>query len=346
MHRLLNANKAILADGRFGSTDGGPSSLKEFVRKFPTRFYNAVFTPMGRKNFFYFIKRQRVKLNPDYRQHGTMAYLLKNGNSFVLHRGNQLSELVFLEGAYEPLESQIVSKVVQRNDVVLDCGANVGYFSALLDRLVKPGGQVHSFEPGAGTFTKLEQTKELLHLDRSSLHPLAVGSAVGEIDFWSSTTGSDAQQMTVKCAALGRHLRHEKVAATTLDAFAAELKKQGVDRIAFVKCDIEGAETAMLKGAAGLLRSEHPPIWLIEHNRTALIDQGAASSDLLAHFAGCDIYFVPLCWPPSEMAAPQAAKWNGQPDALPDECNLIVFPTRGVHAQRAAALKQSGLLAC
>jgi FkbM family methyltransferase len=341
----LNANKAILVDGRFVQPDGGASSVREFILKFPTRLYNAIFTPMGRKNLLYFIKRQRVNLNPDYRRDGTLVYLLGSGNSFVLHRGNLLSELVYLEGAYEPLETLIVSRVIQRNDVVLDCGANVGYFTALFDRLVRPDGQVHSFEPGAGTFTKLQRTKELLKLDRSTLHPKAMDSSVGAIDFWSSTSGSDAQQKTINNAALGRHLRHDKVAATTLDAFAAELQVNGVDRIAFVKCDIEGAETAMLKGSKNLLNSENPPIWLIEHNRAALADRGATSADLLAFFAGCEIYFVPICWPPSIMASPKADKWNRVPNALPDECNLIIFPKRGIYAQRANALKEAGLLA-
>jgi FkbM family methyltransferase len=238
----------------------------------------------------------------------------------------------------------IVSKVVQRNDIVVDCGANVGYFTALLDRLVRPGGQVHSFEPGKGTFSKLERTKTLLRLDRSILYPKAVGSSVGEVDFWSSMSGSDAQQKTVRGEVLGRHLRHDKVAATTLDAFVAELPTDDTPRVAFVKCDIEGAETAMLKGAKTLLGSANPPIWLIEHNRPALVDQGATSADLLAFFAGCDVYFVPICWPPSVMASPRASKWSGLADELPDECNLIVLPKRGVHAQRAEALRQTGLL--
>lgn len=343
MHRSLNANKAILADGRFGQTDGGSDSIKEFLRKFPTRLYNAMFTPMGRKNLRYFIKRQRVNVNPDYRKDGTLIYQLENGISFVLHRGNHLSELVYLEGAYEPLETMILSKIIRRNDVVLDCGANVGYFTALLDRLVKPEGQVHSFEPGAGTFSKLQRTKDLLRLDCSRLHPKAVDSSVGEIDFWSSTSGSDAQQMTVN-STLGRSLRHDKVPATTLDAMAAELKSGGVERIAFVKCDIEGAEIEMLKGAQALLKSDHPPIWLIEHNRPALVDHGATSADLLANFAGCEIHFVPICWPPSIMASPKTEKWNGVPGDLPDECNLLVFPNRGIFAERTAALRAAGLL--
>lgn len=346
MNRILNvkADKTLLADGHEVQPFIGAQPFKDLILKLPIKAYNAIFTPMGRKSLYYFLKKCQASLNPDYRREGKLVYQLDNGNGFVLHRGNHLSELVFLEGAYEPLETMIVSKTVRRNDVVLDLGANVGYYTALLDRLVKPDGQVHSFEPGEGTFMKLSDTKKLLKLDRTVLHPKAVGDAVGSIDFWSSTSGSDAQQNTVKNLSLGRYLRHDRVQATTIDAFLAESLTQQAPNIAFVKCDIEGAEPAMLKGAQNLLNSQDPPIWLMEHNRPALVEHGASSSDLLAPFAGYDVYYVQLCWPPSVMASAQAHNWSGIPDELPDECNLIIIPKRGAYAKRADSLRLAKLI--
>ena len=118
-----------------------------------------------------------------------------------------------------------------------------------------------------------------------------------------------------------------------------------MSQISFVKCDIEGAEPAMLQGAEKLLRAENPPVWLIEHNREALAEHGVTSADLLKFFPGCEIYFVPLDWPPSLMSVPQARKWSGLPDQLPDECNLIILPGRGIFAERAGALRSANLLA-
>jgi FkbM family methyltransferase len=344
MHRLLNANKTLLAGGKFGRAESNPASFVAFLRKLPARTFNAMFTPMGRKNLAYSFKRAGLWLDAGYRRDGSTIFQLTNGETFVLHRGNQLSELIYLEGAYEPLETQIVAKAIQPGDVVLDLGANIGYFTALLNSLVQPNGQVHAFEPGRGTFAKLEATRRLLKLARSVLHPEAIGDTIGQIDFWSSTSGSDAQQNTVRNAALGRHLRRDRVDATTLDAFTVELQRQGAPAVAFVKCDIEGAELSMLKGATRLLNSTNPPIWLIEHNRSALADHGATSAHLLQSFGGHDIYFVPICWPPSHMASPQAARWNGVPENLPDECNLVILPCRGTYSTRAAILKHAGLL--
>jgi len=346
LQRSLNVklDKAMLTNGREGQTFAGTGLFIELILKIPMKAYNAAFTPMGRKNLQYLLKKGRVSLIPGYRRDGTLVYSLENGSRFVLQRGNRLSELIFLEGAYEPLETLIVSQSVRAGDVALDIGANVGYYTALLDGLVKPGGQVHSFEPGQGTFATLEETKKLLKLDQAVLHQKAISDSVGHIDFWSSTSGSDAQQSTIKNEGMGQQTRHHRVGATTLDTFAAELNTKGVRNIAFVKCDIEGAEPSMLKGAQNLLGSENPPIWLIEHNRGVLLEHGVSSLDLLSPFSNCDIYFVPSCWPPSIMLSPQADKWSGVPDELPDECNLIILPKRGAYSNRAATLQQAGLI--
>jgi FkbM family methyltransferase len=319
-------------------------SLLNNIPRIPIKVFNAVFTPMGRKSLRNRIKMNRAKRDSGYQKNGTLIYPLNNDRRFVLHRENQLSELIYLEGAYEPLETLIVSQAVRAGDVVLDIGANVGYFTALLDALVKPGGQVHSFEPGSGTFTHLQETKRLLELDRTVLHQKAISDSTGHIDFWVSTSGSDAQQSTVKVAALGQQIRQHRVEATTLDAFVMELYAKGVRGIAFVKCDIEGAELSMIKGAQSLITSKNPPVWMIEHNRAALLEHGNSSRDLVSPFAGSDIFHVPLSWPPSIMASRQASKWSGVPDELPDECNLIIVPKRGDYADRAVELRQAGLI--
>ncbi len=344
MERFIELNRELFTTTSESQFLIRTRALLELILELPIKLYNTLFTPMGRKALWYFLRKTQANLSQCYRKDGTLVYSLGQRQRFVLHRGNRLSELVFLEKAYEPLETLIVSKVVRRDDVVLDLGANVGYFTALLDKLVKPGGEVHSFEPGQGTFARLEETKALLKLEQTILHQKAVGESVGHIDFWLSTCGWDAQQNTVKNRALGKQTRHSVVEVTTLDAFVEELQPEASQGVAFVKCDIEGAEPKMLRGAQHLLNSEDPPIWLIEHNREALSEHGATSEDLLSPFGNFDVYFVSMCWPPSIMASPQASKWSGVPADLPDECNLIILPRQGAYSKRTAALQQAGLI--
>jgi FkbM family methyltransferase len=58
-----------------------------------------------------------------------------------------------------------------------------------------------------------------------------------------------------------RQVGSTTVPTTTLDDYAA---KMGVDRVDFIKMDIEGAELHALRGAARLLSSRPPPVLLIE----------------------------------------------------------------------------------
>jgi len=221
----------------------------------------------------------------------------------------------------------------------------VGYYTALLEGLVRPNGAVHSFEPGEGTFQRLKDTKKLLGLDRAFLHRKAISDRVGQIEFWMSDSGLDGQQSTQKNAGLGQQARRTRVEATTLDAFVAELETNGIKDIAFVKCDIEGAELSMLKGAQAILNAKNPPVWLIEHNRKVLWAHGANTADLLSFFSNADVFFVPVCWPPSRSPTTKVTRWNGVAEELPDECNLFAFPRRGLFAARIEMLQRAALIA-
>jgi ubiquinone/menaquinone biosynthesis C-methylase UbiE len=47
---------------------------------------------------------------------------------------------------FEPFETKIVNKLIHEGDVVLDIGANVGYYSLLFSKLVGNRGKVYAFD--------------------------------------------------------------------------------------------------------------------------------------------------------------------------------------------------------
>jgi hypothetical protein len=52
-------------------------------------------------------------------------------------------------GVYEPEETELIKKLVKPNDVCIDVGANVGYFTVLMAKL---GAYVYAFEPEPSNF--------------------------------------------------------------------------------------------------------------------------------------------------------------------------------------------------
>ncbi len=58
---------------------------------------------------------------------------------------------------YEPMETGIFLKDVRTGGVVLDIGANIGYYTLIAARLVGPAGRVYAFEPDPENFKLLKK---------------------------------------------------------------------------------------------------------------------------------------------------------------------------------------------
>jgi FkbM family methyltransferase len=156
-------------------------------------------------------------------------------------------------GAYEDELTQAFLRLVQPNQVVVDIGMHVGYFSVLFAQLVGGGGQVHSFEP-------TPSTRELARgnvgrFPQVTVHPYAV---------WSSRQTMTFNDYGIQLMGYNSFTRARldagikgtpfQVQTTTLDDLRRSLDRP----IALVKIDAESAEKEILIGAKELLHSDRP----------------------------------------------------------------------------------------
>jgi FkbM family methyltransferase len=127
---------------------------------------------------------------------------------------------------------------------VVDIGANLGIVTVILSRRFHDR-PVHSIEPNPYTIDALRANVVLNGCGNVDVHQLAIAGHDGEVTFeahptnratTSITTGAAEHPVTVPCA--------------TLDTFA---EKSGLDRLAFLKVDVEGYETVVFEGAKKLL---------------------------------------------------------------------------------------------
>ena len=200
---------------------------------------------------------------------------------------DQISRALFVSGSYEPNTLRLLRKLLQPGDVFLDVGANAGVFSLVAARCVGAEGHVYSFEPSEREHTRLCDAIQLNHLE-GIIRPIrsAVGAHTGsetlrvaaEPYTGHNTLGSRFSYEGVETS------RMESIEMTTLDEFA---RRHELARIDLIKLDIEGAESAALAGAAGILR-RHRPVLVIEVFSRSLASFGASVAEIQEHLRHAD----------------------------------------------------------
>jgi FkbM family methyltransferase len=196
-------------------------------------------------------------------------------------------------------EKRLYLSLIRRGDVVLDIGANVGYFTMLFSDLVGKKGEVHAFEPIPGTFRELSRNMRRFPGYRNVyLNCAALGDKSNRTKMF--LPGSDAGQAALVChrdgSWEGASISPIDVEMIRLDEYAVHLP-----RMDFVKCDVEGAELLVLLGGQSTLRRLHPRL-LLEVNNCWMRSFDLASEDLFSflrqlgysHFYGVGPQLAPL----------------------------------------------------
>jgi FkbM family methyltransferase len=131
-------------------------------------------------------------------------------------------------------------------DVVFDCGSCIGEISMLFARLAAPTGQVHLFDPIAlhTTFCQLQASLNPAYASMLHINTLAVSDQTHTV----AKPQGDLNRITPGAVSAS------DFSSTTLDHYATAQ----VERVDFIKMDIEGAELAALRGASGVIQQFKP----------------------------------------------------------------------------------------
>jgi FkbM family methyltransferase len=178
---------------------------------------------------------------------------------------------VYFYGHYhERYEARLVQSLLAPGEVFWDIGANVGYFSLVATAAVGGGGLVVAFEPGQASFERLRDNLALNDCGNVSAYQLAVSDRAGEARLYRA---EDIADTGASLYGPGPEAAPYEVCRTVaLDDFCRE---QNLPFPAFIKMDVEGAELAALKGAAGVLAAAQP-LLLLEMEDKTLTAAGAS----------------------------------------------------------------------
>ena len=165
----------------------------------------------------------------------------------IPHGGGAL--FIYYAGWSEPDLAAFLERRVEPGHVVLDVGAHIGEFTLLA---AARGATVHAFEPDPANAALLRSNVATNDLQwRVTVHECALSDRDGEMRFLAHHNPSLSALWTEQ---------HAAGSATTVAVQAARLDTIDVPRADIIKIDTEGAELAVLRGAARLLATCSPII--------------------------------------------------------------------------------------
>jgi FkbM family methyltransferase len=173
--------------------------------------------------------------------------------SIVVHpesvADSTISNLIFEGGSYLP-EYKLFQKIkanLPANYIAVDVGANMG---TIIWQLADKCGHIYAFEPMPKLVDIITESAAYNRFNKLTLSNKAVGSKPGKVQMVDNDNSS-----VLNNASVGTGIT---IDVTTLDITLAE-----VEKIDFVKIDVEGFEWEVLQGAIETLK-KHKPLMLIE----------------------------------------------------------------------------------
>jgi len=165
-----------------------------------------------------------------------------------------ISSDLLRDGIREPFLTESIQKEIKDGDVIVDIGANIGYYALQEARLVGDNGKVYAIEPVPENVELLKKNIELNNYSNIEVFQLAVG-AVNKTDYVYVSDCRNTASMIKTQASIDK----VPVQVTTLDKF---LENKPLPNL--IRMDVEGYEVEIVKGITKLLESNKPLKLIVE----------------------------------------------------------------------------------
>jgi FkbM family methyltransferase len=163
---------------------------------------------------------------------------------------------VMASGNFEPVETRLVQRLLPHAELVVNVGANIGYYCCIALAAGKP---VIAVEPIPLNARYLLKNIQLNHWAAcAEVFQMALSDRPGIVEIYGGGTGASL----LKGWAGTSESQVTLVPASTLDRIVAPESRD--PRALLFIIDIEGAELGMLQGALRCLEMRPRPLWMVE----------------------------------------------------------------------------------
>ncbi len=189
-------------------------------------------------------------------------------------RAGNVGGLIYWYGFNSSHEIFALGRLLKRDSVFVDIGANHGEFTLYAAKRV-PAGRVVAFEPVPGTFKHLQENVALNGFTNVTLCQAALGDHQGEVSIFAPLDpGFDCNSSLFLPAD-----RPAQATTVPLDTLDAAVRRLGIGKVDVMKIDVEGAEVTMLRGARETLRAFRPTL-IVELSESSLNAAGTSGREL------------------------------------------------------------------
>lgn len=160
-------------------------------------------------------------------------------------------------GEYEKEDEPVLFSLVKRSKVILDVGANLGWYSILFSKL-NPQSLIYSFEPIQETYDYLVTNLTLNSCSNVKHYQIGLKDKKGVADYYYFPEGSvlASEKNVIEC----NKAKILSCNVEKLDGFAHSVGiKHSID---LIKCDVEGAEKLVVEGGLDSIKKGTPALFI------------------------------------------------------------------------------------
>lgn len=216
-------------------------------------------------------------------------------------RNDFVSEQIGLNSCWEEDITDFFVKNVRPSETIIEIGANIGYYTTLLSKLVGKNGHIFSYEANDEVYKMAKLSLEFNKLEENvTLKNVAVADLNGSVEFVSeSANGVKVAPINIGEGHIKRGFTFsttKKVQCVTLDSDLPEMKN-----VDWLRMDIEGSEILALRGARRIIENS-PKLKIIMEWNTSMMEQYGDVGKLVDQMHGYGFKFFKI--PAGKSASP------------------------------------------
>lgn len=188
----------------------------------------------------------------------------------------------FFKRRQDKQEIALLKKYIKKGDVVLDIGANIGFYTKLLSDLVGGNGKIYAFEPDKTNFSYLQ--KNAANLKNVSLINKAVSDKTGTITLYQS----DLLNVDHKTYATNDYTSKTEIESVSMDDIIPNKK------VDFIKIDIQGFEYFAFQGMKEIFKQNEDLKIIAELYPYGLNNSGIKVEQFVSYLRNSEFYIYKM----------------------------------------------------